>query len=134
MNYFLWLASHSLEGPIYAWRFTLILLLLIAIAGGRSFLYERVRFQKDYLLLLSPFLVTLLVLVWGTIMAHPRMHRPEWSYYVLYLLSLLHLPLAVLLIYRMRDVRWFAASVLAFELWIGFCCVAMVLLSGVSSN
>jgi hypothetical protein len=134
MDYFLWLASHALEGPLYAWRLTLILVLQIGIAGVYSFLFKRTPFRKGYLLMLSPLLLSVLVLVWGTVMAHPKVHRPEWSYYVLGLLSLLHLPLAVRLIYFMRHVRWFAASVLLFELWIAFCCSAMAMLSGVTSN
>ena len=134
MHYFLRLASDALEGPLYAWRFTAILLLLIGITGGHNFLFKRARVRKAHLLLLLPLLLSLVVLVWGTIMAHPSVHRPQWSYYVLYLLCLLHLPLVAYLIYLMRDVRWFAVSVSMFALWLALCCSAAVILSGMTSN
>src|SRR6266478_506767 len=123
MHYFFWLTSQVFEGLLYGWPVTLILLLLIGIAGGYSFLFKGSRFRKAHLLMLTPLLLSLLVLAWGTIMAHHGTTKgPAWSSNVLGALSLLHLPIALGIIYLMRGLRWFAASVLLFELWLAFFC------------
>src|SRR3954466_10927572 len=111
MDYFIWLTSHALEALYFFWPITVGLLLLVGAAGGYSVLVARARFRKAHLLLLSPLPLPLLVLVWGTIMDHPLNH-PGWSYHVLETLALLQLPLSLVVFYRSRDLRWFAATVL----------------------
>ena len=62
-------------------------------------------------------------MVWGTVMAHHGATRgPAWASNVLAVLSLLHLPLAIVVVYAMQGLRWFAVTVVLFELWIASVC------------
>ena len=130
MDRFLWLTLQVLKSLLGGWPVTAILLLLIGIAGCHSLLFKRSQFRRRNILLLSPLLLSLLVLVWGTIMANSGTTSvPAWAYYVLGILCLLHLLVALRVIYLMRGLRWFAASVLLFELWVAFLCSLIAALS-----
>ena len=123
MHYFFWLASQVLDLLLYFWPATLILLLLIGIAGGYTFIFKHSQFRVRHLLLLSPILLSLALLVWGTVMAgHGKPDASTWRSYVVLSLYLVQLPVAIVVLYLMKGVRWFAASVLLFGLWIGCAC------------
>jgi len=123
VHYFLWLTSQVINGLLYGWPITLILLVFIGVASSYQFPFKPSRFSVKYLLVFLPLLLSLVLLVWGALMAHHGNGKaPAWPANVVGLLSLLHI-LAVALVMRlMKGYRWFAASVLLFELWIAFFC------------
>ena len=130
MSQFFWLTSQALDGLRYWWPITVVLSLLVVIAVVHTFLFKRSQFRKIHLFTFSPLLLSMLVLVWGSAMAHHGLGRgPAWASNVVGILWLLQIPLTIALIYFMRGVRLFATAVLLFELWFGSLCSFMAAMS-----
>jgi hypothetical protein len=130
LHRFFWLTSGALQGLYYAWPVTLILSLLIVAAAVYTFVFKRTGFRQRYVVVLSPLLLSLLVLVWGTLMAHGGATRgPAWVSNVVGILFLLHIPLAIGVFYFVRGVRLFGATVMLLELWFGWLCMFIAAMS-----
>ncbi len=127
MQHFLWLTFQALDFMLYLWPITFILLLFIGIACIYNFPFTPSQSRRRYLLVFSPLLLSLLMLIWGTVMAAHQPHRtvPSWPSYVVLSLFLLHIPLSILIVRRMEEIRFFGVSVLSFEIWLGFFCNMM---------
>jgi hypothetical protein len=126
MHYFFWLASQVYDGLLYGWPITLTLLVFVGITCSYNFPFKPSLFRPRYLLVFSPMLLSIGLLAWGTLMAHHGNTKAlAWPSDVVGLLSLLHILVALLAMRLLKGYRWFAASVLLFELWVGFFCNLM---------
>ena len=130
MDIFSWLIRQVFDGLRIFWPVTLVFVLLIVIAGVHTFLLKHVRIRTRHLLVLSPTVLSLMVLVWGTLMKlYDAPGRSGSFSNVLLVLSLLHIPLAIGIVYSMKDLRLFAATVVLFELWIACLCSFVAVMS-----
>jgi hypothetical protein len=130
LHRFFWLSSQVSDGLFYFWPVTLVLSVLLFVATVHYFFFKRRQLRKRHALVLSPLALSLLVLIWGTIMAHQGTTRgPEWASNVVGIVFLLHIPLAVAVIYLMRGIRLFATALVLFELWFGGVCTFIAAMS-----
>ena len=116
MHSFFWLTSQVIGSLINLWPVTLILFLLIGIAGSYTFLSKPASLRVRHLLIFAPLLLSLLILVWGSLMGNNGPNKaPSWPSNILVVLFWLHVLSAIGIVYIMKGLRWFTASVLLFE-------------------
>jgi hypothetical protein len=128
--YFYWLVSQVVDSLLYLWPVTLLLLVFIVATAIYNSPLKTSRFRVEYLLLFSPLLLSLMLLIWGALMAHHGINKaPAWPSGVVGLLSLLHIPAAAFAVRIMKSYRWFAASVLLFEFWVAVFCNLLAAMS-----
>src|SRR4051794_22809843 len=87
MHSFFWLTSQVIGSLINLWPVTLILFLLIGIACRSTFLSKRVSLRVRHLLIFAPLLLSLLILVWGSLMGitgPTKRHRGLQTYLTVY--------------------------------------------------
>jgi len=123
LRYFLWLAQQSSELLLGLWQLTLILLVLIVVFGVHRYLYKGSHFERKHFIVFLPFFLTVALLLIGSAFPHLSPGKvPILPSIVIEIIFWFHLPLGALLVYKLKGLRWFAASVIAFEIWIGFAC------------
>ena len=79
-------------------------------------------FRRRHLLVLSPLAVTLLILVWGSVMHHPSTSQslaPNWPGYVVLALIIIQFLVGIWVVWTMKGYRWFSAFTVALEQWFG---------------
>src|SRR5262245_10156158 len=117
-EYFLWLMSQALSG-LRAFRvITLLLIVAVILVTAWSF---RSRASTRRLRLLPLILITpVAILGLGTLFERsdrlPLEHLP-WPVYAVYGLLVVHVVAAVIMIVKLRGLRWAAASWSALSLW-----------------
>ncbi len=124
---FFWLAQQAFGGLLYFWQITLVLVILAGIASSYNFPFTPSRFCKKHLLVFSPFLSSVLILLVGVFMAHrgSPQNAPKLPGTLLSIFFLLQFPVGAAVIYRLKDYRWFAASIFLLALWVCMMCSFM---------
>ncbi len=120
---FFWLAQQAFEGLLFLWQITLVLIVLIGVAASYNFPFTSSRFERKHLLVFSPLLLSIATLLIGSLFAHHSSGRAsQFSAILVETLFWLHLPLGAFIIYNLKGFRWFAMSVILFEVWVGVAC------------
>ncbi len=130
-----WLADQAFGWLTYFWPITLPLLLLLILAAAANWPFTSLRFRPAYLLILSPLVISLLVLLCGAIFEHNSnapIGIPAWPGCLIYGLFIGQLALAIAIIIRLRGLRFFAIAIMLWQLWITVACglVAGIAVSG----
>jgi hypothetical protein len=131
LGYFLWLAGQALiAGPVLLPVPTLLAAtgLVVALAGARG--NPELRRPRSLWLLL-PFAVPVAILAYGVVFAYdgPVWSAPPWRRAVVAGLIGAHLPLAALLLWRLRGIRLVVLGVSAIQLWLSLCAGFMAVMS-----
>jgi hypothetical protein len=103
----------------------------MVVAMIYNFYLSKTRFQLYYLWTLVPFLFTVFMLLFGTIMNHNISDgiAPSWPGYALFGLAISQLICTGLLIYKMKGIRWATISLGVFQL---LCSTATWFVAGMS--
>ncbi len=112
---------------IYYWPVTLTLVagFVLTLAVRSPLIGSGSSFRRRHLVILSPLAVTLLILIWGSVMQHPSTSQslaPSWPGYVVLALLIIQLIVGIWVVWAMKGYRWFSAFTVALEQWFGLAC------------
>jgi hypothetical protein len=130
-NFFwLWLQA-LMAGPIL---FPVITLLAAVglLTAVRSALANRERFlHRRSLWLLAPFLIPNLIVLYGVVFVYdgPVWSAPAWRGQVIYALLWSHVPIAGLLLWRLRTIWVVVLGLSVVQAWLSFCTGFMAYMS-----
>jgi hypothetical protein len=129
--YIFWLAEEPWSAIRYYWPVTLALVAAVVVASIFNFPFLRSRFRRRHLLVFLPLGVSLLVLVWGSLMRHTDQHSlaPDWPSRVVEGLLIAQLLTEIGVVYVLKGYRWFSAAAVLLEQWVG---VAFAFVAGMS--
>jgi hypothetical protein len=112
---------------IYFWPVTIGLLLFICATAINYIWIEKLRFSLRHLLIFAP-----LLLIIGTLsvsiflrfsyMKNPGASPPSFPSTLITILFWAHLPLAAFIGYKLKEIRWLAVAIIAFEVWYALWC------------
>ena len=121
---YLWLAKMVLEGLLFLWPITVTLLLFMSFTSYFRFPFTPSNFRRKNLFVFSPFLLSILLLLIGTLAAAvgPTADVSKSAEILIGILFWLHIPVSLIVVYNLKGYRWFAASVVLFAFWIGISC------------
>jgi FlaA1/EpsC-like NDP-sugar epimerase len=110
---------------------TTALFAAVAVAVVFNFPFRRSRFQRRHMLVFAPLIVTILILVWGSIMRHDDYQTlaPTWPYYTLNSLLAAQMLIGIGSVWAMKGYRWFALAVVLLEAWFGWWCTFIAAMS-----
>jgi drug/metabolite transporter (DMT)-like permease len=128
---FFWLAEESWSALRYYWPITLALVAAVVVTSIFNFPFARSRFHHRYLLVLLPLGVSLLILVWGSLMRNSGQHSvaPTWPSHVILGLLVAQFLTGIGVVCALKGYRWFSAAVVLLEQWVG---VAFAFVAGMS--
>ena len=112
--------TQSLSLVFYCWPVTLIILGNLILSFDYNFFLNKKVFNAKHLLAIAPFLITILIVIWGVVMTHDLQSNepaPKWPTYVIWVLLCLHIPTSVSLIRKMKGLRWYVTSLGLFQIW-----------------
>ena len=103
----------------------------VAVTVVFNFPFRRSRFQRRHMLVFAPLIVTLLILVWGSIMCHDdyQTSAPAWPYHILNALLVVQMLTGIGSVWAMKGYRWFALAVVSLEGWFGYWCTFIAAMS-----
>jgi hypothetical protein len=115
------LAKHSWNALCHFWPVTLALVAAVVVASVFNFPFLRSRFRRRHLLVFLPLGVSLLILVWGSLMRHTNQQSPapDWVSRVIVGLLLAQLVSAVEVVCLLKGYRWFSTAAVLLEQWVG---------------
>lgn len=120
-------ASQALQGLVYVWPVTFCLIFFIVLTAIKYGRKEKLRFSLRYLPILAP-----LLLIFGTLSIgvfwrfsyaeNPGTKPPSRPSTLLIILFWAHLPLAAIIGYKLKEIRWLAVAIVALEIWYALWC------------
>jgi hypothetical protein len=121
ITYTLWLAKQSLGVLHYVWPVSLALVAAMLVATNFNTPFLRSRFHRRHLLVFLPLGVSLLILVWGSVMCHTDQHSlaPNWPSHVILGLLIAQVLTGMGVVWSLKDYRWFSAAAVLLEQWLG---------------
>lgn len=121
VTYTFWLAVQSWSALRYYWPITLALVVALVAVSTFNFPFSRSRFRRQHLLVFVPLGVSLLILIWGSVMRHSDQQSlaPVWPSRVVFGLLIAQLLAATGVVCAMKGYRWFSAAAVLFEQWVG---------------
>jgi hypothetical protein len=121
MYYFFSLGDQSLGALHYYWPVTLALVAGLGAAAIFNFPFLRSRFHRRQLLVFLPLGVSVLNLVWGSVIRHTDAQSlaPGWPSHVVGGLLIVQLLTSIAVVCGLKGYRWFSAAVVLLELWVG---------------
>jgi len=134
LQYFIWLFTQTWHVHHFEWKTNLVLALTALVALVINNPFKPKSFKYGNLLLLTPFVITLILLLIGTMFMHNnyRADAPQWPVYILLGVVLMHIPLGLYLTWKMKGFRWSTIALNIFQMnlsrWALF--VAIVSVSG----
>ena len=133
--YITWLARQAFSGLLYSWPISLILIAGLIVTAIIESPFLGSQFRRKHLLVFAPFLICLLILVWGDVMEHPSGSQslgPAWAGYFTLGLFAFQCLIGIYTIYLMKGFRWISTFIILLQLWFGFWCafVAAMSISG----
>ena len=122
---FFWLAEQTLQVLLFLWPVSCGLLVFITITSVRRFPFTPSEFRTKYLTVFSPFILSILLLVVGDLLAYNRetYEAPMLGVILTNFVFWLHVPVSFAVIYSLKGHRWFAASVELLAFWTGMAAV-----------
>lgn len=127
LEYPLWLAAQAMSALLYFWPFTLALTIpfVVTLMLKSPFMGIENKVCRHHLSVFLPLAVTLLILVWGTVMKCPddsQSLAPNWPSYVITALLIIQLIIGIWVIWFMKGYRLFSTFTVALELWFTLAC------------
>jgi hypothetical protein len=127
LQYLIWLAEQAMSALFYFWPVTLALVIpfIITLALKSPFMGSEPKFCRRHLSVFLPLAVTLLILVWGTVMEHPSDSQslaPSWPSYVVDALLIIQLLVSIWVVWFMKGYRWFSVFTVVLEQWFALAC------------
>jgi hypothetical protein len=134
LEYPLWLAEQAFSALYYFWPITLALVIpfLITLALKSPFTHPKTNFYLRHISVLIPLAVTLLILVWGTVMKYPGDSRnlaPIWPSCVVLALLIVQLFASIGVVWLMKGYRLFSVFTVVLELYFALACAFMAYMS-----
>jgi hypothetical protein len=119
---FFWMAEQAWDGVMYYWVVSAPLFLLACAAFILRWRRLADSGWRTRVWLAAPFLMPIVVLLWGASMGHVdgSVAAPVWTSYVLSLLLLASLGFFALCIWRTPGLRWVAAALAVLVAWFTF--------------
>ena len=126
-----WLAEEAWGLLCHFWPVTLAIVATVVVTSVFNFPFLRSRFRRRHLLVFLPLGVSLLILVWGSLMRHTGQQgpAPDWVSRVIDGLLVAQLVSAIGVVCVLKGYRWFAAAAVLLEQWVG---VAFASVAGMS--
>ena len=120
---FFLLVLYTLEGVSYGWVVGLPLMFLTFLAIILKNPFNQQMSSSRRFLLLTPFLITFLILLIGTVFAHRNSHTeaPKWPVYLLLGVASMHIPLGIYLVWKNKDYRWSIVAINLLQIYISIC-------------
>lgn len=132
LSYTAWLAGQALSVLFYYWPVTLVLVIGLVVALARKSPPLGAQFRLRHLFVLTPLIVTLLILLWGMVMEHPSNSQtlaPSWPSYVVLALLVGQVLVSIWVVWAMKGYRWVTAFMVALEQWFGLACAFVATMS-----
>ena len=122
--YVFWLAAMAWSMLLYYWVVSMALGVALLVASALKFPFLRSRFESRHLLVFLPLVVTLLILVWGSIMRHEDSQRlaPAWPGHVITALLVIQILTGIGVVWLLKGYRWFSLAAVLLEQWVGLAC------------
>lgn len=118
-----WLAEESWGTLWHFWPITLPLVAAVGVAAFFNFPFTRSRFRPRHLLMFLPLAVSLLILVWGSIMrADQQSLAPDWPRHVIMGLLITQFLAGIGVVCALKGYRWFSAAAVLLQQWFGAAC------------
>lgn len=126
-EYPLWLVQQALSTLSYFWPITLVLVVpfVITLALKSPFFGSKARFCPRHLAVFLPMAVTVLILVWGTVMKHPtdsQSFGPGWPSHIILGLFTIQIIVSIGVVRFMKGYRLFSTFTVLLELWFALAC------------
>src|ERR1700690_2508905 len=131
IKYFFWLILQTGLSISYYWKISLPLLIIALLTLLLNNPFKSKSFTQQNLLLLMPFVITLMIFLTGTILAHNDSHSlpPKWPAYLLIGMASLHLPLGGFLVWKMKDFRLGTIALNIFQMLLSLCALFIATMS-----
>ena len=122
--YVFWLAAMAWSMLLYYWPVTIALIVAVVVTSIFNFPFFRSRFQSRHLLVFAPLIVTLLILVWGSVMHHDdsQSFAAAWPDRIVTALLVIQILIGIGVVSIMKGYRWFSLTAVLLEQWIGLAC------------
>lgn len=122
ITYILWLAEESISALRYYWPITLALVAAVVVAAIFNFPFRPSRFHRRQLLVLLPLGVSVLILVWGSLMRYTdgQSLAPDWRQRVIDGVLIVQFLTAIGVVCALKGYRCFSAAAVLLELWVGW--------------
>jgi hypothetical protein len=130
--YTYWLAEQSFSVLLYFWGISAVLVIGLIASLVFQTPIKKGNWQLRYWGLLAPSVVTVLILCWGALMAHPTSSdqlAPAWPSYIVLGLLVVQIVVCIAVVFAMKPFRVFAAFAAGLQLWYG---VASAFTAGMS--
>jgi hypothetical protein len=113
-----WLGKQAFSGMMFYKLATFLLGLNLLFSMLINVAFNAGKYGIKHFAVFSPFLITFAILIIGVLMGHDETSSAtKWPQYAIYIFGILHIPVAIYLIYMMKDLRWFAISISLFQMW-----------------
>jgi hypothetical protein len=127
LQYAVWLLGQAISALFYFWPISLILVagFIVTLLVRSPFIGSGSTFHRRHLVVLSPLFVTLLIIILGTVMAHPstsQSQAPSWPSYLVDAFLLIQLLVSIWVVWLMKGYRWFSVFTVGLEQWFGLAC------------
>jgi hypothetical protein len=131
ITYILWLAEESWGLLWYFWPMTLALVATVVVAAIFNCPFGPSRFRRQHLLVFLPLGVSLLILIWGSIMRNTDQQSltPGWPSHVIIGLLITQLLTSIGVVFALKGYRWFSAAAVLLEQWLGVACTGVASMS-----
>jgi hypothetical protein len=120
VEYFFMLCEHAFGFLIFFWPITILLIVALVMAGVFASPFRSESFQRNGLMILLPFLLSVFILLMGTIFRHDTstgIKAPAWPSIVVVILLLGHIPAGIYLTHQFRGGRWFTFVISLLQMW-----------------
>jgi len=116
LSYFFWMAEQAVNGLLYAWPITGILLGVVAAALGVAVHKDRLT-VNNVAWSVFPIIVPLALLAWGVVFKATGLDanlRTTWQTHAVYVLLCSQIPVAAFAVWRARHARLLAVAAAVF--------------------
>ena len=125
IQYTAWLAEQAFSALRYYWPVTVVLMAGVVTTLALKFPLLNSQFRSRHLLIFSPLAVTLLILLWGSVMEYSNSSQslaPAWPSCVVLALLIVQALVSIWVVWAMKGYRWFSAFTVALEQWFALAC------------
>ena len=125
ISYTIWLAEQASGALLYYWGITLFLAAGLVVSLIIQAPLARGNRRLGHLAIFVPSVITILILSFGALMAHPTdspQFAPTWPKYVVLALLVCQFLACIAVVVTMNGYRIFAAFLVGVQLWYGLAC------------
>ena len=116
--YFFWMCEQTISGLSFMPVVSLVLLTALVISFVINNPFARKRYHRRNWLALLPALIPVAILIIGTIFRDQSGTTPaSWAQHITTGLAAMHIPLAILLVLKLKEIRLFSTMMVLFMSW-----------------